>query len=301
MLERKLEVFLAVALSKGFAKAAEMLNVTPSSVSKELKLLEEELGMLLVDRQKGVKGTKLTPAGESFLPLALKWQEIQREIANSRRTQPAHFLSIAGCETAVNNLLPDIFNDLLDNDPPVLLEIVADPTDMLYEKVETREVDVAFVVHLQDSKLVKITPAFKDEMIVARYEEEADRQPEREIGLISPEELDPDKEFYNPWSPELRLWHQSIWNSETPQRTRLMTAYLVPRMLDRRGRWAIVPKCAMADYKSMRPEIGFYRLTSPPPFLIYYHITHKNPKISAMRGLDILNGVLRRHGFFDMD
>ena len=298
MIERKLEVFLAVALSKNFAKAAEMLCVTPSSISKELKFLEEELGMLLVDRRKGVKGTKLTAAGESFLPLAMKWQEIQREIANSRKTQQVHFLSVAGCETAVNNLLPDVFNDMLGNNPPVLLAILADPTDMLYEKVEKREVDVAFVVHLEDSKLVKITPAFKDEMIVARYE--ADESARRKIGRITPDQLDPDKELYNPWSPEFRLWHQTVWDSDKPLRTQLMTAYLVPRMLDRPGRWAIIPKCVMEDYGNMRANIGFYRLTPPPPYLMYYQITHKNPKISAMRGLNILSGILKNRGFFDI-
>lgn len=72
MQERRLEVFLAVAMSRTFGKAADMLNVTPSSVSRELKNLEEELGMLLVDRQKGVKAVKLTPAGESLLPLVFK-------------------------------------------------------------------------------------------------------------------------------------------------------------------------------------------------------------------------------------
>ena len=44
MQERRLEVFLAVAMSRTFGKAADMLNVTPSSVSRELKNLEEELG-----------------------------------------------------------------------------------------------------------------------------------------------------------------------------------------------------------------------------------------------------------------
>ena len=302
MLEKRLEVFLAVAMSRNFVRAAEMLNVTPSSVSKELKNLEEELGMLLVDRQKGVKGTKLTPAGESFLPLALRWQEIQREIASSRKRQQAYFLDMAGCETANNNLMPDVFNAMLNNSPPVLLKVTTDPRDQLYEAVETREIDVAFVMHQEASRLVRITPMYRDEMLVACYEEGTNVDArDGEIGLISPDAFDPHEELYIEWSQEYRLWHHTVWDPDKPLRAQLMTAYLVPSMLDRRGRWSIVPKCVMRDYLNMGSSISFYRLTTPPPDPIYYHITHRNPKISAMRGLDILDGILRDHGFFNIN
>ncbi len=302
MLEKRLEVFLAVALSRNLAKAAGMLNVTPSSVSKELKNLEEELGMLLVDRQKGVKGTKLTPAGESFMPLALKWQEIQREITSSYKTQPAFSLRMAGCETANNNLLPDIFNDMLSHNPPVLLAITTDPTDQLYERIETREDDVAFVVHQEASRLVKITPMYKDEMLVACYEEQSGTSgANEEIGVISPDDLDPQEELYIRWSQEYHVWHDTVWEPGKPLRADLQTAYLVPSLLDRKGRWSIVPKCVMRDYQNMRSNIRFYRLTTPPADLIYYEITHRNPKISAIRGLDILNSILQNRGFFNID
>lgn len=296
-----MEVFLSVALSKNLAKAAEILNVTPSHVSKELKNLEDELGMLLVDRRKGVKTTSLTPAGEAFLPLALKWQEIQKEIENSRVKQQSYFLNMAGCETANNNLLPNVFNDLLNNSPPVLLKITTDPTDMLYERVETREVDVAFVVHKEISKYVSITPMHEDEMVVVCCEEGTDaRREDEELGVVFPHDLDPKEELFIQWSQEFRLWHDSVWRPDAPLRAQLLTAYLIPTMLDRRGRWSIVPRCLMKDYANMGSSIRFYRLSVPVPNLIYYRITHRSPKISAIRGLEILDGILREHGYFSM-
>ncbi len=298
MLEKRLEVFLSVAMSKNFAKAAEILNVTPSSVSKELKNLEDELGMLLVDRQKGVKESKLTPAGESFMPLALKWQEINREIVNLRKRQQTFFLSIAGCETANNNLLPTVFNDLLNHTPPVLLKVMTDPTDQLYERVESREVDVAFVVHREALKMIKIVPMYRDEMFVARYCEESSES-DLEIGTIDFDELDPYDELYIEWSQDFRLWHHSIWDPNVPLRAQLITAYLVPGMMNVPGRWSIVPRCVMTDYKKMEPRIRFYRLMPPPPDLIFYHVTHRNPKISAIRGLQILEHRLLSKGFFN--
>ena len=55
-------------MSRTLGKAAELLSVTQSTISYNLNELENDMGMILVDRQKGMKSIKLTPAGESFLP-----------------------------------------------------------------------------------------------------------------------------------------------------------------------------------------------------------------------------------------
>ena len=53
MHEKGIETFLAVAMSRTLGKAAELLNVTQSTISYNLSELESEMGMILVDRQKG--------------------------------------------------------------------------------------------------------------------------------------------------------------------------------------------------------------------------------------------------------
>lgn len=291
MQEKRLEVFLAIAMSRTLGKAADMLNVTPSTVSRELKALEEEIGMLLVDRQKGVKTVRLTPAGESFLPLALKWQEVRKEIADSRGEQTAHRLNIAGCEVANNNLLPDVFNRLLSHTPPVHLNIVTDPTDMLYEKVASREVDVAFSVHREASRLVETVPIWRDEMLLARFDDDE--------GGICLDQAVPAKhlasadELYIEWSEEFHIWHDSIWNPTEPVPLRLLTSYLVPLMMNRKGQWSIVPGCVQPHFLNMDKKVCCYRLTPPPPPLVFYKLTHRTPKIGALKGLEILDLILK--------
>jgi len=66
----QLEYFLAVARSKSFSRAAEDLYVSQSCVSKQIKSLEEELGVALFVRSSA--GVALTPAGERFLGFASK-------------------------------------------------------------------------------------------------------------------------------------------------------------------------------------------------------------------------------------
>ena len=145
--EKGIETFLAVAMSRTLGKAAELLSVTQSTISYNLNELENDMGMILVDRQKGMKSIKLTPAGESFLPLALKWQEVSREIANARTPGSAYLLAVGGSESVNCRLLPPVYSALLEHEPPVYLRIVTDPSDMMYQAVESRALDAAIVIH----------------------------------------------------------------------------------------------------------------------------------------------------------
>jgi len=286
--ERRLEIFLAVAMSRTFGKAADLINLTPSTVSRELKLLESEMGLILVDRQKGVKSIKLTPAGEAFLPLVIKWQEAKREIDNSRWESSAFFLCIAGCEAANNNLLPGLFNSLLTHHPPVHLKILTDPTDMLYEKVESREADVAFVVHEESSKLVTTIPIHTDEMLVVRMDDHF-RTAE---GVLSPDDLDPANELYIEWSRDFRIWHNHNWDPSVSVPVELLTTYLAPNLMIRAGQWSIVPRCVKPHFEGRGKNLNFYRMDEPIPPLTFYKITHRTPKPSALQGLAILDKLL---------
>lgn len=65
MTTQQLESFVQVAENLNFARAAEVLNVTTSAVSRQIRSLEEELDTELLHRT--TKSVSLTPAGISFL------------------------------------------------------------------------------------------------------------------------------------------------------------------------------------------------------------------------------------------
>ena len=64
MLSQQLQVFLQVADSGSFAKAAQRLFVTPASVMKQMNALERRLGLTLLIRNN--QGVLLTAAGRSL-------------------------------------------------------------------------------------------------------------------------------------------------------------------------------------------------------------------------------------------
>ena len=59
---KQLEYFLAVSNNKSFTRAAEQLYVSQPSVTTAIKKLEDELGLILFDRNK--KQAILTSEGE---------------------------------------------------------------------------------------------------------------------------------------------------------------------------------------------------------------------------------------------
>lgn len=78
---RWLEDFMALARTRHFSRAAEAQNVAQPTLSRRIKLLEDEMGVVLINRN--TLPLSLTPAGEIFLASA---QEITR-IARDTRDQ----------------------------------------------------------------------------------------------------------------------------------------------------------------------------------------------------------------------
>ncbi|MDN3555111.1 LysR family transcriptional regulator [Halomonas maura] len=76
---RWLDDFIALARTRHFSRAAEEQNVTQPTFSRRIKLLEEEMGTVLVNRQ--TLPLSLTPGGEEFLALC---QEVTRRVATTR-------------------------------------------------------------------------------------------------------------------------------------------------------------------------------------------------------------------------
>ena len=74
MTDLEIEVFLTIYKHKNFSKAAEQMFMSQSSISERLKALENKLGFVLFQRNKGGREITLTPEGRVFYELALQRQ-----------------------------------------------------------------------------------------------------------------------------------------------------------------------------------------------------------------------------------
>lgn len=77
---RWLEDFLALARTRHFSRAAEEQNVTQPTFSRRIKLLEEDMGTTLINRQ--TLPLSLTPSGEAFLGMC---HDVTRRVEVTRQ------------------------------------------------------------------------------------------------------------------------------------------------------------------------------------------------------------------------
>lgn len=93
---QQLESFIQVAENLNFARAAEVLNITQSAVSRQINSLETELETKLFNRS--TRSVSLTPAGMSFLDDAkdvlMKLQMASLKVHNHEKTN-IQIISIA--------------------------------------------------------------------------------------------------------------------------------------------------------------------------------------------------------------
>ncbi|MGI8436114.1 MAG: LysR family transcriptional regulator [Chthoniobacterales bacterium] len=103
---RHLRYFVAVADALSFTKGAQKLHLSQPSLTRQIKDLEAELGVRLLDRSK--QGVNLTRQGATFLIDAKRLLDLSQEIVKSvQRTgeQPPFPLNIG--------YVADLFYDLL--------------------------------------------------------------------------------------------------------------------------------------------------------------------------------------------
>ncbi len=88
---------------------------------------------------------------------------------DARNPGSAFSLAIGGSETVNYRLLPKVYKDLLEHEPPVYLRLLTDPTDQMYQAVESRAIDLAIVLHEETTRYVQIDPFLRKALLLPEY------------------------------------------------------------------------------------------------------------------------------------
>ncbi len=291
MYDKGIETFLAIASCHTISGAAELLHLTQSAISHRLRELESQLGMILIDRQKGLRRSELTLAGEKFLPLAERWSQLWRETQQTKSGISSLFLKIGCVDSANTYLMPRLYTVLADSVPPVHLKIFSMRSVDLYEKIERRELDIAFVGTEIHHPNVKIAHFYQEPMRVIRHRRRAGSS-----GTVRAEDLDPEYELFLPWSPPHQIWHDRIWNPSRPPRMEIDTMSLLEALMEDPRHWAIAPQSVM-DHFSGKKRFIVQELDPPLLDRITLMITHRHPRVGARQGIEMLESVARNMGF----
>lgn len=132
--------------------AAERLYTSQPGVSKQLKLLEEELGLQLFVR-KGKSLGSITPAGEQVIARA---RMIMAEVENIRSLASDYFheeegtLSIATTHTQARYVLPEVIREFRERYPHVSLNLHQGTSEQIADMVKANEIDFAIATGSTD-------------------------------------------------------------------------------------------------------------------------------------------------------
>lgn len=134
-----------VASELNITAAAERLHTSQPGVSKQLKLLEDELGFPIFQRQ-GRTLTKVTPAGRKVIDRAQKiLKEVQgiKRLADDQKGDGRGLLSIGTTHTQARYVLPPVLRKFRERYPEVELHLHQGTSEQIADMASRDRIDFA--------------------------------------------------------------------------------------------------------------------------------------------------------------
>ncbi len=142
----QLRCFLATAEELHFGRAAQRLGILPSSLSRQVRLLEEDLGTPLLSRT--TRNVGVTREGALLLEearaLLARADDLAARVRGSGRSAAA-VIRVGAIDSAAAGLIPSLLADFRKRRPDVVVQLLEDKTTRLLPRLLTGRLDIAFV------------------------------------------------------------------------------------------------------------------------------------------------------------
>ncbi len=164
---RHLRYFIALAGSLNFTRAAERLHITQSTLSHQIKQLEDELGRPLFDRVG--KRVALTEAGDEFLHHATRaLQAIDLGLGALRRdgSDMAGELHIGATHTFNLGFIPDCIAAFQQKHPRVKVVAEELPADQIATRLRQGTLDLGVAYRPSAPEGLQFEPLYNEEMVL---------------------------------------------------------------------------------------------------------------------------------------
>lgn len=164
---RHLRYFIALAGSLNFTRAAERLHVTQSTLSHQIKQLEEELGVALFERT-GRRVT-LTEAGDEFLHHAGNaLREIDAGLGALRKNPQAVMgqLRIGATHTFNLSFIPDCIATFQKRHPQVRVVVEELAADAIAARLQQGTLDLGIAYRPSEPGPLQFEPLYNEEMVL---------------------------------------------------------------------------------------------------------------------------------------
>ena len=174
----KLEFFIALARERHFGRAAEECGITQPTLSAAIRQLEDQLGVMLVQRGSRFQG--LTPEGQRVLEWARRivgdTRTMREEMKAAKRGLAGH-IRLAAIPTALA-MVPKLTAPFQEKHPDVTFSILSVTSVLVLSLLENFEID-AGITYLENEPLGRVTsvPLYSERyyLVVAKGSPLSDR------------------------------------------------------------------------------------------------------------------------------
>lgn len=162
-----LRLFLQIARSLSFSETARIANLSQPALSRTIKLLEEDLGVRLFDRNS--RNVSLTAAGATLLPaverLTADFDLAFRELAQTFEGQRGRVI-VGALPSVAAGLLPRVIARFLETRPHVEIVVRENLRGELAQHLLDRFVDFSISTPPAAADNIEFQPLFEDEYVL---------------------------------------------------------------------------------------------------------------------------------------
>ena len=165
---RQLRYFVAVARERNFTRAAEQLNIAQPPLSRQIQLLEEELGVVLITRKS--RPVKLTDAGRLLYEQALQvlgrvdqMKDATRRVGMNRN----RVLSIGFVASTLYGGLPVLVRKLRQDAPELDIQLLEMLSIQQVAALKEGRIDIGFGRMRHNDPNVFATTLREERLVVA--------------------------------------------------------------------------------------------------------------------------------------
>jgi LysR family transcriptional regulator, hydrogen peroxide-inducible genes activator len=165
---QELRYLAAVAEHRHFGRAAEACNVSQPTLSSQLRKLEDELGVMLIERTN--KRVEMTPVGNQILihaQRALAEAGQMEAVARAARDPLVGPLRLGVIPTLAPYLMPLILKPLQQAYPGLMIELWEDQTRSLIDGLRNHRLDAALLATAAASPEITELALFDEPLLAA--------------------------------------------------------------------------------------------------------------------------------------
>ncbi|SOD12836.1 LysR family transcriptional regulator [Pedobacter xixiisoli] len=162
---QQIRYFLALAKELHYWNTAGKMNITQSALTRQIQSLENELGLLLFERNK--RNVKLTPAGRF---LKNKWEvelneiEYIHQFAKQIHLGESGMIKIAHPDSISASIMPDILANISEEYPKLQIKLVQVLYENQQEFLTNYKIDLAITRDINNMPGIKSKKIYTDHL-----------------------------------------------------------------------------------------------------------------------------------------